>query len=108
QSRLYNSDVQSKENHVAIAYFVIISLQPQFASFACFRERTSCDQIVVMDRFRCDKPALKIGVNRSRSGGRFVTGVNGPCARLFFASGEKRAKSEQMIDRSDERVDTAV
>src|SRR5205814_8175892 len=61
-----------------------------------------------MDRFRCDKPALKIGVNRSGCSRSFVAGVNSPRARLFFAGRKKRAKSEQMIDRSDEPVDTAV
>ena len=64
------SDVESEQNHVAIENFVAFSLQAQFACFACFRERTGCDQIVVVDGFGCDKPALKIGVNRSGGGWR--------------------------------------
>ena len=78
------SDVESEQNHVAIAHFVLFSFQTQFACFACFRERTGCDQIVVMNGFRCDKPALKIGVNRTGGGRRFVAGVNGPCASSPF------------------------
>src|SRR5262249_33909015 len=51
---------------------------------------------------------LKIGMNYTCGGGRFVAGVNGPCARLLFASGKKRAQPEQMIHRTDECMDTAV
>src|SRR5438046_3818402 len=61
-----------------------------------------------MDGFRCDKTALKIGVNRSRGGWRFLAGVNGPRARLLFPSGKKRPQPEQMIDRANERVHTGV
>ena len=44
------------------------------------------------------------------SGGRwrFVAGVNRPGARFFFASGEKRAQAEQMINGANERVHAAV
>ena len=61
-----------------------------------------------MNRFRCDKTALEIGVNHAGGGRRFVAGVNGPGARLFFAGGKKRAQAEQMINRANERVHTAV
>jgi len=40
-------DVESEQNHVAVANFVFFSFQTQFACFTCLRERSGCDEIVV-------------------------------------------------------------
>jgi hypothetical protein len=47
-------------------------------------------------------------MDNARGGCRFVAGVNCPCARLLFASREKRTQTKQMIDRANECVHAAV
>src|SRR5439155_23379281 len=108
QAQEQELDVEPEQNHVAVADFVLFSFKPQFACFAGFRERTGRDQIVAVNGFRRDKTAFEIGVDRSGSGWRLFAGVNGPSARLLFAGGKKRVQPEQMIDRANERVYTAV
>ena len=104
----YYSDIESKQNHVAVADFVILAFEPQFPCFAGFRERTRRDQFVAVNGFRRDKTALKIGVDRPGSSWRFFAGVNGPGARLLFAGSKEGAQTKQMINCANERVHTAV
>ncbi len=61
-----------------------------------------------MNRFRRNKTALEIRVNRSGGRGCLVPGVNGPGARLFFACGKKSAQAEQVIHCADELVHPSV
>ena len=61
-----------------------------------------------MNRFRRNKAALEIRVDRPRGSGCLVASVNCPGARFFFAGGKKGAQAEQMINSADERMDAAV
>ena len=60
QRRPHQSDVESEQNHVPIAHFVVFSFQAQFACFARFREGTGRDEVVVVNGFRGDKTAFKV------------------------------------------------
>src|SRR4029077_1618006 len=66
------------------------------------------DQIVISNRFCCNKTAFEIGMDRTRGGGRFFAGVNSPGARFFFTRRKKCSQAKQMIDRANERMNAAV
>src|SRR5689334_19891454 len=60
------SHVKPKQHDVAVAHFVFLAFDPQFASLARFGERTKRDQIVVMNHFRSNETAFEIGMDHAR------------------------------------------
>src|SRR6266446_289293 len=102
------SDVEAKEDHVAIAHDILFSFNTKLACFTRFRKGTERNQIVVLNRVRRDEATLEIRMDRAGGRRRFLARVNGPGARFFFSGGEEGAQAEQMINRPNKRVHAAV
>src|SRR4051794_32428217 len=77
--------IKTKFDNVAVFYHILLTLDPQLADFARFGVRAEADQVIEMDDLRRDEAALEIGVNYAGGRGRFVTGADGPGARLLLA-----------------------
>src|SRR5438477_2863954 len=78
-------DIEAERNHVAVAHGIIFAFNPQLAGFARLGEGTVRDQIVVMNCFRGDEAALKIGMDYTCRSRCFVALMNCPSARFLFA-----------------------
>src|ERR1700732_2162173 len=96
------SDVEAKEGDIAILHDIVAPLEPHLPALAGRRVRSRCDQVIVGDDLRLDKPTFDVAVDHAGSLGRFRPLSNGPRADLRIAGGEEGDEVEQSVGRVDE------
>src|SRR5437899_11570676 len=89
--------VEADLEDVAVAYFVVLALDPQLLQLARLRPRADLEELAPVDHLGPDESSLEVAVDDARAFGRLRTGAKGPRARLVLAGGEERQPAEKVV-----------
>src|SRR5260370_10770754 len=83
------SDGEAEIHDVAVVHHVLLALYAQLPLVACLGLAADCDEVLVVNDFRPDEPALEVAVDSAGGARCSVAAPDGPCLHLGLAHREK-------------------